>query len=201
MKIKLFMVVLLMVGLSACGQKPMTSNATDIKLSKNFGVTLFPRPHKHEPTVEIKTKAQGWGKDDKDGRKNGYVGYKQGEFGITFFIVRNEDVGDSCRNEGGHAKWVITQLLISATGDEVTEKGTDFGKPQPEWLEEAFPNVDVTDGSLFTADEEHPGVTCLSVINANQQAGYKFIYYEVTLTRCSDGLALTTDPGWGNGGR
>ena len=200
MKIKLFMVVILMVGLSACDKKPVANNTNDMKFSKNFGVTLLAKPRRHKPTVEIKTKAQGWGKDDKGGRKNGYVGYQQGEFGTTFFIIRNEDVGDSC---SGKADWVITELLVSATGDPDTEKGTNFGDSQEAypWLAEAFPGIDLTDGSLFTTENKNEGVIFLPVYNANGQLGEKFIYYEVTLSECDGDKVLTTDPGWKNGGR
>jgi hypothetical protein len=193
MKIKLFMVVLLMVGLSACAHNPLMVNTTNVKLFKNFGVSLDPKPNQN--TVKVTSKSQGWNKNNK---KNGYVGFAKGETGWTFFGVKKEDLGDSC---SGDATWVITQLLLSGEGDTGTEKGDDFGDPQPQWLQEAFPNIDLADGSLFKTNHKNEGVTFLPVFNANYQVGYKFIYYQLTLTRCSDGLPLTTDPGWGNGGR
>jgi len=109
-------------------------------------------------------------------------------------------VGDSC---SGKADWVITELLVSATGDPDTEKGTNFGNSQEAypWLEEAFPGVNLADGSLFPTVEKDEGVTFLPVYNANEQLGEKFIYYEVTLSECDGDKVLTTDPGWKNGGR
>ena len=193
MKIKLFMVILLMAGLSACAHNPFVVNTTNVKLFKNYGVSLQPQPDAGK--IKVKSKAQGW---NKAGKKDGYVGYAIGDQGLTFFVVKKEDLGDSC---SGDATWVITQLLLSATGDSSEEKGDDFGEPQPQWLQEAFPNVDLADGSLFKTNHKNEGVTFLPVFNANHQLGYKFIYYELTLTRCSDGLTLKTDPGWGNGGR
>jgi len=56
MKIKLFIVVLLLVGLSGCDNKPVASNTNDLKFMKNFGITLYARPNRHKPTVEIKTR-------------------------------------------------------------------------------------------------------------------------------------------------
>ena len=197
MKIKLFMVVLLMAGLSACDEKTITISTIDPGSFKNYGVSLQPQPAAGK--VKVKSKAQGW---NKGGKKDGYVGYKQGDQGMTFFAVKNEDWGDSC---SGSAKWVITGLHLSATGDLATEKGTNFGDSQKAypWLKEDFPNVVLSNGELFNKSKDQ-GVTFLPVFNANGHPaadGDKFIYYELTLTRCSDGLTLKTDPGWGNGGR
>lgn len=196
MKIKLFMVILLIAGLSACARNPEAVSNSVIKSSKNFGVSLEPKPAQN--TVKVKSKAQGW---NKAGKKDGYVGYAQDESGWTFFVVKNGIIGDSCPS----ADWVITRLRLSATGDPATEKGSDFGKSQTTypWLKEDFPNVDLSNGELFNKSKDQ-GVTFLPVFNANGHPaakGDKFIYYEITLTRCSDGLKLKTDPGWNNGGR
>jgi hypothetical protein len=203
MKMKLFMVVLLMAGLSACGpDQSVVSN--DIVLGfKNYGVSLEPKPAQN--TVKVKSKAQGW---KKGGKKDGYVGYDTDEIGWTFFVVKKEDLGDFCPKEDGTgtAEWVITRLRLSATGDEATEKGTNFGNSQAAypWLKEDFPNVDLSNGELFNKSKDQ-GVTFLPVFNANGHSidkGEKFIYYELTLSECGeDGDVLTTDPGWGNGGR
>jgi hypothetical protein len=202
MKIKLFLVGLLMAGLSACGPKQeVVSNGVVIAL-KNFGVSLEPKPAQN--TVKVKSKAQGW---NKGGKKNGYVGFNTDETGWTFFVVKQEDLGDFCEKEDGSgtAEWVITKLLVSATGDPATEKGTNFGSSQAAypWLQEDFPTVDLSNGELLDKSKDQ-GVTFLPVFNANGHPaadGVRFIYYQLTLTRCSDGLALTTDPGWSNGGR
>ena len=202
MKIKLLMVVLLIAGLSACGQKKMTVMTIDPKSFKNYGVSLEPKPGQN--SVKIKSKAQGW---KKGGKKNGYVGYDQGEAGLTSFAVKKEDLGDFCEKEDGSgtAEWVITRLRVSATGNPATEKGTNFGNSQTAypWLALAFPNVVLSNGELFNRSKDQ-GVTFLPVYNANGHPaadGVRFIYYQLTLTRCSDGLELTTDPGWGNEGR
>jgi hypothetical protein len=193
MKIKLFMVVLLMVGLSACSDKSNEVGIALAKKSKNYVVILGPNASSNK--VKIKTKAQGW---KNDGKKDGYVGYAAKESGWTYFAVKKEEIDDSC---AGSAKWVITQLRLSASGDESSEKGDAFGNKQPAWLQQAFPNVKLADGSLFKADDKMEGVTFLPAYNANYQLGEKFIYYEVTLSECDGEAVLTIDPGWGNGGR
>jgi hypothetical protein len=159
---------------------------------KNFVVWLDPKPAQN--TVKVKTPPQGW---KKKNRKDGYIGYDKGQSGITFFGVKQKNLGGSCETDT--ADWVITRLRLSANGNETTEKGSGFGTSQPAWLQEAFPNVNLSDGILFETDKAH-GVTFLPVYNANAQKGPRFIYYEVTLTNCADGSSLTTDPGWGNGG-
>jgi len=202
MKIKLLMVVFLMAGLSACApsQKAVSNNV--VTAFKNFGVSLEPKPAQN--TVKVKSKAQGW---NKGGKKDGYVGYDTDETGWTFFVVKKEDMGDFCKkeDESGTAEWVITKLLVSASGDPATEKGTNFGDSQAAypWLKLAFPNIDLSNGELFNENKDQ-GVTFLPVYNANGHPaadGVKFIYYEVTLSECSSDEELTTDPGWGNGGR
>jgi hypothetical protein len=204
MKMKLFMVVLLIAGLSACGKKPVTINSTDIKSFKNFVVRLEPKPA--DNTVKVKSKAQGW---KKGGKKDGYVGYDIDDAGMTFFAIKKENWGDFCekKDESGTAKWVITKLLLSATGDPATEKGNNFGNSQEAypWLKKAFPNVKLINGELFNKSKDQ-GVTFLPVFNANghsaKDLGEKFIYYQLTLSECKkDGKVLTTDPGWKNGGR
>ena len=175
-------------------------NTTNVKLFKNFGVSLQPQPTAGK--VKVRSKAQGW---NRAGKKDGYVGYAQGEQGQTFFAIKNEDLGNFCEQEDGtgDAKWVITGFHLSATGDSSEEKGSNFGGDQKAypWLKEAFPTVDLDNGALFPNVSKDQGVTFLPVFNANGQLGYEFIYYQVTLTRCSDGFTLKTDPGWGNGGR
>ncbi len=199
MKIKLFMVVFLMAGLSACAPTQKAVSYNMVIALKNFGVSLEPKPAQN--TVKISSKAQGW---KKNGKKEGYVGYAKGETGWTFFAIKKENLGDSCPSEDGSgtAEWVITQLLLSATGDEVTEKGNNFGNSQVlyPWLKESFPNVDLTNGVLFDKTKDQ-GVTFLPVYNANGHEGEKFIYYKLILSQCSSTKVLTTDPGWRNGGR
>jgi len=199
MKIKWFMVILLMAALSACVHNPSIVNTSNIKSFKNFGVSLQPLPAANK--VKVRSKAQG---ANRNGKKDGFVGYAKGEQGLTFFSIKNEDLGDFCEKADttGDAEWVITGLHLSATGDPNTEKGTNFGGDQKAypWLKEAFPEVDLDNGEVFNVNKDQ-GVTFLPIFNANGQLGYQFIYYQVTLTRCSDGFTLKTDPGWGNGGR
>jgi hypothetical protein len=148
-----------------------------------------------QTNVKIHSKAQGW---KKSGKKDGYVGYARGESGLTVFHIKHEEVDGSCANS---ADWVITRLRLATKGDIDSEKGSNFGLTQDPWLLEAFPALTAEDNGVLLDTDKAGGLTYLPVYNANMQQGEKFIYYEVTLTPCSDGDSLTTDPGWGNGGR
>ena len=185
---KLLLITITVAFISAC----KTTTFTTVGSAKNFGVSVEAKPA--QSNVKVLAKAQGW---NKNGKNNGYVGYGPGESGLTLFTVKKEDLSDTC---AGTAEWVITRMRLSSEGNTTTEKGSKFGAAQPAWLQEAFPDVDLADGVLLDVSKEE-GRTFLIVQNDNAQAGYRFIYYELTLTRCSDGLALVTDPGWGNGGK
>jgi hypothetical protein len=192
MSIKLLPAVLLAVVLFSC-------TPIDVEISnsnaKNFGVTVEAKPNPAPGRVKVLSKAQGWQKNNK---KDGYIGYGQGESGYTAFSVKNEDMADNC---AGSATWVITQLELATEGDPDEEKGSNFGQEQPAWLAEAFPDVDLSNGELFSEADKADGKTFLLVHNANAQQGFRLIYYRLTLTRCSDDLQLQSDPAWGNGGR
>jgi len=186
-----------MLLLAAC-QTPAPLSLQNTQGLKNYGVSLQIAGNR----LKAKSRPQGW---NKSNRKDGYVGYGPGESGWTFFNLKQEDAGNTCASAdaGGNAQWVITGFYLSAFPEEPSadEKGEKFGTPQPSWLQEAFPQVDLADGSLFKAADKNLGVTFLSVANANNQAGDKFIYYSVTVEECNGSGKLTLDPGFGNGGR
>ena len=190
----LISIVLLLTGCQTTA--PLTfQNTKDLK---NYGVTLKIAGNQ----LKASSKAQGWNKNNK---KDGYVGYGRGDSGWTFFHLKGEEAGNSCASAGagGDAEWVITELYLSAYPEAVNadEKGEDFGDPQPDWVQEAFPAVDLSDGHLFTVADKKNGVTFLPVSNANGQDGYKFVYYSITVEECDGTGKLTLDPGFGNGGR
>lgn len=190
MKMRIVIVLMGTAIAAGCAQQ----SATTVGQGKNFGVSLEPKVQPNKEWVKVLSKPQGY---QKAGKKDGYVGYAPGESGVTLFSVKKEDLGDSC---AGTADWVITRLDLASQGDPDEEKGSNFGMAQDDWLEEAFPNVQLDDGELYAATKEE-GQTFVLVENANAQEGFRMIYYRVTLTRCSDGKTLETDPAWGNGGR
>lgn len=183
--------------LTAC-QTPAPLSSGNIQSLSNYGVTLKIAGNE----LKAASRPQGWNKNNK---KDGYVGYGPGESGWIFFDLKKEDAGNTCASadNGGDAEWVITGLYLSAYPEtpNADEKGEKFGDPQPAWLQEAFPQVDLSDGSVFKVSDKNEGVTFLSLANANDQLGYKFIYYSVTVEECAGHGKLKLDPGIGNGGR
>ena len=192
MSVKWLPAILLVFIFSGCASNNIVTMSNQVK---TYGVSLEAKPNPAPGSIKVKSKPQGWQKNNK---KDGYIGYDKGQSGFTAFSIKKEDLGDSCAES---AEWVITKLELASAGDTSTEKGNNFGQPQPRWLKEAFPAVDLSNGELFGVADKADGRTFLLVHNANAQKGYRFIYYRLTLTRCSDGLELQTDPGWGNGGR
>jgi hypothetical protein len=200
MKIKFTALLLIALILSGC--KTMTemegSILTTSVAKTQYGVVL----KANSSGLKIESKAKGW---KKDGKKNGYVGFDEGESGLITFAIKNEDIDDRCKPPagGGLADWVITLVELSATGDVSTEKGTNFGGDQKEypWLKEAFPDVTLEDGVIFKAKTLAEGRTSLTLFSANQQIGETFTFYRITATRCSTGETVRTDPGVGNGGK
>jgi len=191
---------LVTILLAACVSHPnQPPEALLAEIGKvQYGVTLQPSGNE----LKIKTPAKGWKSKD---RKNGYVGFDVGQSGLLTFGIKNEDIDESCKppNGSGVADWVITKIELSATGNPVTEKGTDFGKDQSSypWLKEAFPAVELTDGLIFNAPTLADGRTSVTIYSANQQKGETLTYYLVTATRCLNGDTVKSDPGIRNGGR
>ncbi len=169
-------------------------NAAEIQ----YNVVLKPTGNQ----LKIDGKAKGW---KKDGKKNGYVGFDKGQSGLVTFGIRKESVGDTCAavGEEGDATWVITKILLTATGNPSTEKGSNWGGDQSAypWLKEAFPGVDLTDGSIFTTKNLMEGRSSVSIYSANEQVGETFTYYKVYASKCNGSAVAETDPGIGNGGR
>ena len=188
---KAIAIVLLSVLLVGC----VSNIAKDF--GKPFEVRLEAKPN--QGTVKVLTKAQGY---RSRGKKDGYIGYKPGQSGLTFFAVKNER---SVLNCAGGADWVITHVQLATEGDPDEQKGTNFGEEQPDWLEEAFPDVNLDNGDLYPPVTPDLGTTFLPVNNKNAQEGFKLVYYKVTLSPCDDEggtvSSVATDPAWGNGGR
>ena len=200
MKSGLFVLVITFVFLSGCKTTAeMEGSILPTQVARTqYGVELKASSN----GLRIESDPKGW---KKDGKKKGYVGFAENESGLVTFAIKNQGIDNRCTPPAGvgTAKWVITQIRLSATGDIATEKGTNFGGDQSAypWLKEAFPDVNLKDGSLFTARTPADGRTSFTVFSANQQKGETFAYYEITATRCSTGETVKTDPGIGNGGR
>ncbi len=188
-------IILFLVGVGCVpGKRTNDFMAADNKL---FTVLMQPKPAKGE--LQIKSIPQGYG---KGGKKNGYVGFGEGEFGTITFALKGEETGDQCAPDGS-AEWVITKIAFSDDGDPATEKGNNFGKEQDDWLVNAFPGVAKSDGVLYD-EKAADGSSSVPVIDLNDHPkaeGVKIAYYQVIATECENGMTVETDPGITNRGK
>ncbi|MDZ4731540.1 MAG: hypothetical protein SH820_16545 [Xanthomonadales bacterium] len=200
---KLQSMVLIVVGCSVAACAPQQMMQTNTMKLNNYWVTLDPKPSPPPGELKIMKGPQGW---EKDGKKDGYVGFAQGDSGAIVFALKKETSDNTCANAGldGDAKWVITKVQLSTASDSSqtpsSEKG-DFSKAPDAWLKEAFPDVNISTGQIFPPVGGGVGSTTVIINNANNQEGYKFIYYQITASPCMGGQPVMTDPGFGNGGR
>ena len=193
---RLIVLIITAFVLTACDQQPVASAKGKVK---NFGISLEAKPNQGE--VKILSKPQGAG---KAGKKDGYLGYAQGESGSVLFTIKKEDLSDNC---AGTAEWVITQIALTTVGDAGNEKGVaaTFDQPQPPWLKEAFPDTTPAVNGYVLDVGKDEAQTFAIVKNDNAQEGEKLVFYRVTLTPCDDQGGtlepLKTDPAIRNGGR
>lgn len=195
---KQILLILTVFLIAACAPQPVAPAKGKIK---NFGISLEAKPNPSPGRVKILTKAQGSG---KAGKKDGYVGFEEGESGVVLFKVKNGDFSATCADT---AEWVITQVALTAFKDKNSDKGDEqtFGQPQPSWMQEAFPDIDPKKNGYVLDVDKNDAQTFVVLRNDNAQEGEKLIYYRVTLTPCDDQdgklKPLQTDPAIRNGGR
>lgn len=188
------LMLICLLGLSACTQGYRTLSL-DPQKNKRFFVKLKPKPAQDE--LEIKSPPQGY---NSSGKKDGYVGFGEEEYGTITFYLQGEEMGAQC-SDG--ADWVITEVALSDEGDS-NEKGTRFNMEQDDWLVEAFPGTAKSSGINYTATKD-TGYTTIAVVDENDHPaawGLKMAYYRITVTNCDDeNDVLVSDPGVGNRGK
>ncbi len=159
--------------------------------------TVVLNPNLDENRLDILSPPQGWDKVDK---KNGWVGFDLNESGTVTFIMNELPSKSVCTDDPEtSAGWVITKFELTKNGKKETQKGHNFGTQQKGWIERAFPQMNPDDGSVLNADKSKASISFV-LDNLNNDDKQRTSYYQVTATRCSDGLSLMTDPGIGNRG-
>ncbi len=126
--------------------------------------------------------------------KEGCMEFGLDKVGTVRFQFKGNQRFRDC-NTNPKANWVITKIQLSATGDAATDKAT-FGAAPPPWLVSAFPGIDETNGVIFDSDYKAASSAATIInLNDNPAADPKDIYYQVTATRCSDGVTtIDIDP-------
>lgn len=160
-----------------------------------YGVILQPNIAANK--LDIVSPAQGW---ESAGKQNGWVGFYPGTHGaITFTLNELPSKGACTDNPDTSATWVITKIYLTKNGNPQTQKGNNFGTSQTGWIENAFGQMDPTNGEVLNVAKSNAG-TSFVLEDLNNDNSQRTAYYQITAARCSDGFELTTDPGIGNGG-
>jgi hypothetical protein len=147
------------------------------------------------------------GKGDEND-KMGCIRFSVDDFGLITFYLGNKDKPKTCDT---NAQWVISKVELSDEGYLVDDSGTAvvsnkgiFDGDLPDWLAEAFPQVNKTTGVLYEAKPAKDGVSRVVALNLNNNAKTdpKDIWYQVTVAECKDDsdVVLISDPRFENEG-
>jgi hypothetical protein len=126
--------------------------------------------------------------------KEGCMDFNTNKLGTVNFRFYGRQRERDC-NTRRKADWVITNVQLSELGDPATDKG-DFPNVPPQWLIDAFPDIDTTNGVIYASDYKQAERTVTFInLNNNDLADPKDIYYQVTATSCRDSSkTITIDP-------
>jgi hypothetical protein len=186
-------------GLAAALSGSMAAGLLDFWFSdeKIYRVQLDPKGSSGKLKVKLKK-----GKECK-GEFDGCMRFPEDRVGLINFYIKDKGPKKEDRQCPG-AEYVITEIKLSTTpkgGDADGNKGDFTVAPAP-WLKtDAFPGVE-TNGVIYTANAT-TGRSRVWLTNDNSNKaddGTKTFWYQVTVTKCSDGTTLTTDPRGDNTG-
>jgi hypothetical protein len=195
MKRQFLILLSLLPVVTACATDP-SKPAESAGEVKNFTVMI--NPAAQGATLEISSASQGCTQREP---KNGCVQFEPNDVGTVTLKLAGEREGTGC-NTVPAATWVLTQVRLSDTGIEQTEKGK-FGGEQAPWLVRAFPGVNGENGVYYekTAEKGKVSVTLIDLNNHPTKEGVKTAYYEVTATHCASLKSSVTDPAIRNTGK
>jgi hypothetical protein len=134
--------------------------------------------------------------------KKGCIQFDLSTLGPIKFTIQNGKKDETC-SASPKPQWVIT--LIELTADEIpgTGKGDYTSRPIPDWLSNAFPQLNTQSGVVYQADVSFAtsSAVIIDLNNHNNTDGVKTLYYKVTAKNCSDTKTLVTDPSITNYGK
>ncbi len=128
-----------------------------------------------------------------EGAKIGCIQFDQATLGPITFLIKNGKKDETCAKSG--TKWVITKVQLTAVEAGSTGKG-DYAQPIPDWLSNAFPQLNPETGVVYEADTSFatPWAVIIDLNNHDYTEGVKVLYYKVTATNCESGNTIYTDP-------
>lgn len=171
------------------------------------------KAHANKGELGVVTK----GNDCKKGKgsqedKMGCIRFPVDVFGLITFYLGDKDKPKTCET---NAKWVISKVELSHEGYLVVDDSTNpptavvsnkgiFNGSLPEWLFEAFPQVNKDSGVLYEAIPPKNGVSRVIALNLNNnpETDQKDIWYRITVAECKEDsdVVLATDPRFENEG-
>ncbi len=132
------------------------------------------------------------------GARMGCVNFATDELGTITFKLQGAPGPKSCSPGGA----VITKIRLTDTDAGVgpSEEGdfTTSSFPLPVAIRDGgFPELDIADGVVYEAASLDVGLNEITISNINHNdaaLGVVDIWYEVTVSRCSDGKIWVVDP-------
>ena len=184
--------------LAACQMPPPKDDDGGQETLVNVKIDLAAAMDASEITVT--SPDQGCSTDGKG--KKGCVQFARNEVGTIELRLNPEYPGRTCLTNPP-SNWVITKVELSASGDPDTEKGNFDKRPPPGWMVNAFPGIDIKDGTLYFQPDTTKATQSVSIVNLNnhRDGSVKTAYYQVTASSCgADPKTIQIDPAIQNKG-
>ena len=184
--------------LAACQMPPPKDDDGGQETLVNVKIDLAAAMDASEITVT--SPDQGCSTDGKG--KKGCVQFARNEVGTIELHLNPEYPGRTCLTNPP-SDWVITKVELSASGDPDTEKGNFDKRPPPGWMVNAFPGIDIKDGTLYFQPDTTKATQSVSIVNLNnhRDGSVKTAYYQVTASSCgADPKTIQIDPAIQNKG-
>lgn len=196
MKIQLALVLAMALLLAACSSSPPRA-MNDLVKSDDFEQYLV-NLVVDDGELKVVSPPQG---DDAQGKKDGWVGFARGKYGIITFALPDHLERPKCTADPAtSAEWVMTEVVLSKDGNRNDQKGKNFGDRLTGWIVNAYPTLS-EDGYLVN-ESVGTARSFAVLMNVNNNSGRQMAFYEIEVRRCDGtGTPLRTDPGIGNGGR
>lgn len=134
--------------------------------------------------------------------KKGCIQFEPSTLGAIKFTIQNGKKDETC-NASPEPQWIITLIELTAVEIPGTGKGDYTSRPIPDWLSNAFPQLNTQSGVVYQADVSFAtsSAVIIDLNNHNKAEGAKTLYYKVTATNCNGTETLVTDPSVTNYGK
>lgn len=127
--------------------------------------------------------------------KKGCIQFDPSTLGPIKFSIQNGKKNETC-DADPMPQWIITMVELTAVEIPDTGKGDYTSRPIPDWLSNAFPQLNTQSGVVYQADVSFAtsSAVIIDLNNHNKAEGVKTLYYRVTARNCNGTKTLVTDP-------